>query len=389
MEIVLDNPSVYWVLRIFLLCAMVFCGYGISYKNNGNKYFWYYAIVIIAAYTLIEGLRYNRGVDYAHYAAELQRDIYAGDGLSREPLYDFIVLFFRSTGIPFYFGFMLYSFMLISSLMLVLKKMPAYAFVALPIFYALTWDSAETFIRQFIAIAFVLYALYFYLNGQRKLMYAMLICVPLSHLSGLIAVGPFLLFVYMKPEKWIKTPAYFLAIYVISYLVWDLAIFDQISDLIQQFDIGDKSSTNMDYYVQHSDEWFSTDSSLSDKNASQSNKNIVISIAQFISNCMVIWFGYYAMLKDKKLGIVYYFSFIGILLMQIAGDLELWLRFGWWFIYLVPIMIAGIIANIHFSFVWRWPVYFIFALAYFGYLLLSVGSPGYSGSAFVWDIVKL
>ena len=89
-EIVLESVSTFWGLRLLLLAVLMFCGWGIAYKNNNNNYFWYYAIPIIILYTLIQGLRFDRGVDYPHYAQELQYDLYAGTGITREFLYDFL-----------------------------------------------------------------------------------------------------------------------------------------------------------------------------------------------------------------------------------------------------------------------------------------------------------
>lgn len=111
-EIVLESVSTFWGLRLLLLAVLMFCGWGIAYKNNNNNYFWYYAIPIIILYTLIQGLRFDRGVDYPHYAQELQYDLYAGTGITREFLYDFFVLFMRNFNIPFYFGFLFYSWLL-------------------------------------------------------------------------------------------------------------------------------------------------------------------------------------------------------------------------------------------------------------------------------------
>ena len=105
-EIVMESVSTFWALRLFLVAIIVFCSWGITYKNRDNNYYWYYALPIIIFYTLIQGLRFDRGVDYPHYADELEYDIYAGDNITREFLYDIFVITVRNlkiraiTGIP-------------------------------------------------------------------------------------------------------------------------------------------------------------------------------------------------------------------------------------------------------------------------------------------------
>ena len=59
----LGDPIVYWLLRILLLVTLLVCGWGISYQE---KIFKVYALVAGAAYSLIQGLRLERGQDYPH-----------------------------------------------------------------------------------------------------------------------------------------------------------------------------------------------------------------------------------------------------------------------------------------------------------------------------------
>ena len=65
----IGNPIIMWILKTILLLVLYYCGYGISYKKE--NYFARYAILSIVVYSLIEGLRWNRGVDYWHYYRDI------------------------------------------------------------------------------------------------------------------------------------------------------------------------------------------------------------------------------------------------------------------------------------------------------------------------------
>lgn len=382
-EIVLDSVSTFWMCRLFLLGIMVFCGWGISYKNKDNNYFWYYAIPIIIFYTLIQGLRFDRGADYPHYAQELQYDLYAGTNITREFLYDIFVLFIRGFKIPFYFGFLFYSGLLITGFMLVVKKFPRYAFWMIPLFYLITINASENFIRQFIAISFIFYAYYYYLENNKVKMYIMLAVIPLIHLSGLFVVGVFLLCAYIDFTKLLKTAVPLFVFYIIFTVAWDVANLDNFVDVFGSVDTFD--DTNFEMYVDNSERWFTEEGDLGASLGLGESK--FHKINRFVCNCVIIWFGFFVCRRDRRFAIAYYASFLSMVIDTIGGSIELIGRMSWWLLPLEPIIIAGMLTPEKKYNIKYWVLIGLFVATYYLRFFIQVGKPGLFGSAFVWDIV--
>lgn len=382
---VLENLSTFWGLRLFLVAIILFCSWGISYKNRDNRYFWYYAVIIIVFYTLIQGLRYGRGADYLHYAEELHHDIFAGNEITREFLYDTFVIFVRETRIPFYYAFMLYSALLITGLMCVVKKLPKYAIWIVPIFYFLTLNASENFIRQFIALSFLYYAYYYYLCDRRKMMYAMLVTIVLIHSSGLFAVAAFLMCVYIDFTKYLKSPIILLAFFVAFSAAWNIANLDDFAASLQTVDAFE--DTNYAGYVENSERWFTEEGDI-DAAKGEAGSSALLDLNNFVCNCVIIWFGYYVCRRDRRFAIAYYCSYLAMIINIIGGNIELIGRLRWWLLPLEPIIIGGMLVPEDGKY--RIKDYILIALFIATYhlrFLMQVGKPGDFGCAFVWDIV--
>src|SRR5574344_2166799 len=115
------DPIVYWVLKIILLLTLLICGYGISYKKQ--NYFNRFAITAGVVYSLIEGLRWDRGADYMHYYWDI--DTLFSPGITTdnpEPIYNLWVNFFHATHIPAEYAFVVYSALLLGAVLMILKR---------------------------------------------------------------------------------------------------------------------------------------------------------------------------------------------------------------------------------------------------------------------------
>lgn len=385
-EIYIESVTTYWVLRLALLALLMFCGYGISYHNSGNRYFWHYAVPVIIFYALSEGLRFERGDDYNQYMTELRGDWYQ-EGF-REPLYDMFILFVRYVGIPYWAVFVFYSALLITSFMSVIKKMPMYAVWAFPLFFLVTDYPAESMIRQFVAIPFIFFAFSAYLSGRKVLMFVMLAIVPFIHFSGLLAVGVFLILVYVNLAKFVKSPWILVVIYLLLYTFFDVGLFDRFSDLLQENVDMSSDSERMLGYVENSDRWFTNEGSISYIHNHSVDNSIATVLGKLLFNLTVIFFGFKACKSDSRLLIPYWFSYVAIIIFTIGGDIELYDRFGWWLYYLVPLVVAGIMTYLpKESYLW-WAAFAVVLLRYVYPLTYMIGNPGHAGCAFVWDIIS-
>lgn len=383
-EIVLESETAFWFFRLLLFAIFVFCGWGISYKNKDNNYFWYYGLLAIVSWMFIEGLRYGRGPDYFHYSDELigKWDL----EFTREPLYQLFVDFYRSSGLHYCYAFILYSWLLVTGFVLTVKSMKQYAWCLMPLFFLINMYQGENMIRQFIAIAFLFFAYSSYLKDNKKIMIAYLCLVPLIHLSGLLAVGVFLGVYLFDPGKYMRSPLLLLCVYAVICVAWNIAGLYEITGTLS--DAGGAMDGNYySGYLEDADRWFTEEGS----------KNIVgwggegswmRDVARYALSSVLIWFGYLTYKEDDRLRIPFWFTYISILITAIGGEIELIDRFAWWLKPFECYIAAAILCNSRISRYWKCVIWAVFLVAYlYLNLITEIGQPRPMGFAFIWDIV--
>lgn len=389
-QVYVEDVTVYWILRFVLLGVLLFCGYGITYRNKNNYYFWYYAVFAIAVYSLIEGLRFDRGVDYAQYATELMGQWYI-EG-ERELLYDLLVRSVVALGIPYWSVFIGFSCFIITSYMMVVRHFPKYAVWALPLFFLVTDYPAENLVRQFFAIPFIMLAYDAFLREKKKAMFIYLILPFFIHFSSGMAIGLFVLLVlvFKKIWKFVKAPWILLAIYLACVAMFDTSMLDSFSDMIQTSDMLDGSGdSRAEDYLEGSDRWLTEEGDLDMVSGTgKSGKTMFNTLTEICFNTVLIVFGFFAAREDKRLTIPYYFTFIAIMFLAVGGKIELYQRFAWWYYYLSPLLIAVVLARARkFSFWYEYLIYMVVFLQYLYPWIFMIGQPSSSGAAFVWDII--
>ena len=91
---------VYDSINILLIWIMYYMG---SLICRGKNY-WECCLLVIISFTLVEGVRYGRGVDYLHYV-----DVYNYDLENKQVLFTSINQFLKSLGVSAEYAFMVYA----------------------------------------------------------------------------------------------------------------------------------------------------------------------------------------------------------------------------------------------------------------------------------------
>lgn len=389
------DPIIYWILRIFLLGVLVYCGWGISFDNphRYKKYAWFTGVT----YSLIQGLRWLRGADYPHYYNDIVTLLgqFNSDRLpavvTNEPelLYKIWCTVFYYSSLPFWVAFVLYSALLIGGVLLVLKYYRKAAIWALPLFFVLT-PSAENLIRQYIAVSFILYAYYFYLGDKKKKMWISLCAVPLIHFSGIIIASLFVCLVYL-PQKIVNKiqvrwlPLIMIALFIYCYYYWDSSNLSYLVDFIQNHIKLD--SEKVSNYVDYADRWFTDEGSISNVlGTNVGTIGLLNNIVLVLTNCSIIFFGFIAQKKDNKLFVMFCFSYLAIMIKTIGGDIEMFARFYNWFVILMPLLIGVFMDNISEKVNIKNAIIVIYALNFLWYgFLREIINTSMFGYGFVWD----
>lgn len=383
-EIVMESETAFWFFRLLLFAIFVFCGWGISYKNKDNNYFWYYGLLAIVSWMFIEGLRYGRGPDYYHYSDELvgKWDL----EFDREPLYQLFVDLYRSLGLHYCYAFILYSWLLVTGFVLTVKNFKQYAWCLMPLFFLINMYQGENMIRQFIAISFLFFAYSSYLKGKKVSMAVYLCIIPLIHLSGLMAVGVFLGLYFFDPGKYIRSAVILLGIYIAIGIVWNIAGLYDLTGLLS--DAGD--ATEGSYYsgyLDNADRWFTEEGSRMIVGWG-GEVSWMRSVAQYALSCVLIWFGFLTYRNDERLRIPFWFTYISILINAIGGEIEIIDRFAWWLKPFECYIAAAILCNDRINRYWKGAIWAVFLVAYlYLNLITEIGQPRPTGFAFIWDIV--
>ncbi len=328
----------YWFLKTLLLCLLIVCGSQI-YRNRNKSIM--YIILAVLAYSLIQGLRYNRGADYMHYKYDMEGHWFSDN---YEYGYKFLVtLLSHYCDFPYWAIFIFYSLLLIVAAILVAKKLPKAAIWFLPLFYIITGNYSENLVRQYIAISFLLFAYYFYLCDNFKGMFLSLLLVPCFHLSGLYAVLLFVTLVYVKIGLNKIVPYFFIFLYLFLLFFWKSSYLNVVSSYISMF--GDYQFA-FQSYVQNSDRWFTEEGSLSDILDYKFQLSFLHSFFIAIGNLITIYYGYKCVkISNQKFSIPYYFFIMSLLFSTIGcSDIELYIRFSQWSDFMTPLLVSLIIA---------------------------------------------
>lgn len=378
----IGDPVVMWIFNTILMLVLIFSGYGITYKNKSK--FNLYAGISLVFYSLIEGLRWMRGVDYFHYYQDLATGL-KGSFVTENPeiLYEWFCKAFHGLEIPVPVAFIFYSFLLLLSFLLVLRHFRNTAVYALPLFYVMTVSATENHIRQFFAISFIFLAFDAYLSNKRKKAYCLLCLSALIH-SSLLVVFPFFILLTLKNIKLPNKGVYYILIaYILLFFFWDIKYLGNFANWLQIVGIGD--NTKFSGYTEDADRWFTSEGSMSGKGliAAQS---FFYTWGHFIISLILIYFGYLLTKKHKELLLIFTFTSISLFIDVLGSDIELFGRFSECFSYFSPLLLALILRDKFLKKNVRYALYVIVFLIY-GYMgfIRPWGNPTLTGSGFIWD----
>lgn len=385
--LLIGNPINYWILRIILFVILIFFGWGVSYKANTKKKYWIWTTPIIISYSLFFGLRYGRGADYFHYYQDLVSTPFADYS---EPIYIIWIDLFKTLHLPYYFGFIFYSFLLILGVALMLKHCPKAAIWVYPIFVILT-PSSENLIRQYFAAAFILFSVAAYYNKKIKWAIVYAIIALNIHFSSAFIIAVCAIAKFIKPRQKINLIllCLLIVIYLFTYFFWDNSYFEGVADFLSKISVSDDSAGAG--YLENADRWFTDEGDLNVIMGRETGiSSLLNQTVMFISDVIVILLGYKYIKNKPTWNILYWCSYLAIILNNIRGGIEMYARFYNWTVIFLPFMYGLIIVNLNDLIKSRFVRYCIVAVfaIQFGYygIIRSIGSIGYAGCAFVWDL---
>lgn len=346
----------YNLINILLLWVMYIVGKKIA---KGYPY-WKYAKWCIIAFTLVEGARYGRGVDYLHYI-----DVYNYDMEESQVLFTLINRTLKLLGVSAIYAFGFYAVPFIIGGARLLEKMKPYAAYTFPLFLICYISFHEAFIRQALATSFYFLFLvklfeaferYEYDGFSLKSVYPLLflaICAILIHSIQIVAIFVVLVVVVFlrKPFHWMYTiPLLLIGKFVIAEN-YDWSYLNVLFNLFS----GEEKLAG---YADHADIWFSDEAK-----QDEYTRNAIIQNLEVFGNCSLLYLGYKACLyvqklkdstkqtfKESSINIyvaIFNIVVIGVIIYQTFYNLEIVRRvaYCWYLLWFVPVSLVLYYAN--------------------------------------------
>lgn len=378
----------YVILLSIMFFVFIIASKRITIHNNKKSAkYWELAVIPIIIFSLIEGLRYARGVDYIVY---LYKYICALDPFfDDEPLFMFFNVILKQVGLPYWGAFIAYSLLWIIGVFYFCRQFRYMAYLCIPFALIASIPSMENLVRQFVSLSFVLISLSCLLD--RKYIQSVLWAIVSFgfHLSSVVVVWVIYMVYILKRNECFNLYRVLL-LYVFFFFFFELRYIDSfINTVLSVMSLGNLRFTG---YLEQADRWF-TSSAVSEAY----ERSIVGKLALFLFDSILFIMGNRSIYKEEnlvlrgKLIVIYNLFIVGAIGMQAVMGLEIVRRFFrplymLWFVvaghilYQYPLRTKIRLNRIFFMIVFLWG-YIILVLFYKSILL-------FPSQMFIWDSFK-
>lgn len=322
-----------YILLHFLLVLLtaVFCYVFVRNKKWG---FWKASLVPIILFTIEEGLRYGREIDWCVYY-NVYEDIKKGIDTGHEIVFTMIWKVFGLMSVPYPILIAMSSFLLIFSVFFLFKPYQKSLYLIVPIIIVYCAYSATNLIRFFMGLSFLFISLRFFLDGKKRMSIVFVLCSAMTHV-GLVLLIP-LLFGLCRLKHTMMRPNLSIALCVLLMFFFDksiLANFSFVFNLFQNID-------RFQHYAMEGASWL-----VSNGNHDFSEKSIGSMFVSSIPLFFMIKYSYKLCTQSKEMVVFYNYMLVGMFLKYIGSGLELMGRYGLALLPFVAFYLAMTLENI-------------------------------------------
>lgn len=294
-------------------------------------------IIGILAFTLNEGLRFGRWIDYNYYYFSFHEALLNGQTRFNESAFVYLCRFINGIGGNFQWLIIFMSFMHIFSAVFFLRHFKEVAVFALPLYIFFSYFSAENMVRWMLGFSFILIGLYYLLsniNDKKKyclFIFFSFLAYNIHH--GLLMVIPF--FVIMYFIKKAIHPVVSISLYFMFLLFFQLDFMLDFVDIANTFS---SLTGSFESYADNAEKWLTTTAlGLESKSGFSGLSNTI-----FYLFCVII--GYKLIpYFDRKYLYSYNLFVFGFILNPIANRIELLYRIDILFFVFITIVLSYII----------------------------------------------
>lgn len=316
----MNSFDTYFFLQFLLLLVSIYCGVKINKNNMKNVY----VLIFILTFTLIEGLRFGRGIDYNVYYYSFQTKDVFDVCKSNTILFDLLCFLLIKLGLPYQALIICSSSILAIAGTKLLIQYPKVLLLSLPWFYLQTF-SAENLFRWYTAFSFLLLGIPYLLKDKT---YIYLVCCIIGVLFHIMMAIPAILFyIISKAKSSLLSPWVSILIYLFLSLVWSSSFMKNFISPINYL---------LSFWEHYSDVYGGNLSSwLDGSQHGLAEFSIIRQVLDLCKNIFLIFLGYKLIQKTKYKELVFYYNsmLLGIISYPAFAPIELFDRFNQLFLF--------------------------------------------------------
>lgn len=375
--------SIFVTLRIILLLTFFLCGKRVSVTTGHGQFkynYWQSILPAILVYTLVEGLRYGRGVDYSNYLLAYQTPNMVNTekwGVAFEYLYGFL----HYVDCPELLIFCVFSLITIAFFSLFMMHFREYATFMFPLFLFETLMQSENLVRQYISVGLIMLALVYCIKKDSLKMIVAFLLAFLFHKASII-VAPFLFVGYYWKKKGSKTILPNNLVLLLLLAVYMLPLFIQFNYLDDKL-LGSifKKDSMLSEYSSYSN------ASIFERDLEE--HSLFAQIKDWILWGLLLILGYNIKNKYPSLSIVYVFYFVGSVFYHVLTDgtifrLNLYFMTTWYV--LASVVIYDYLKNRRQYSLFSHVLFYVYIIIMLQSYLPVLVVPSMLGCDFVWDV---
>lgn len=323
----------YVFLHIILLIITYVYGRKLSVSKSDKKY-WSIAYIPILAFTIEEGFRWGREIDWCAYYY-IYQDMIKGVESNHEPFFRFLWGIFANCEMPYFCVIAFCSFLLIYSLYFLFRPHNKYAYILFPLLILWIAPKATNLIRWYMALSFLLIGFRHLLDKKNFKVILFFSFALFTHYGSALLIITFILVYRLK--KTICKPYVAIIGSLILILFFSSAFMAQFVPFVEYLSFIDRFAT----YASNAEDWLTG----AGQNSLVDKKSPIVYILTSIPFYLYLIDGKKNNLKLEDL-IFYNLSIIGLLLRSISSGLELLDRYAVSFDPFLVFMAASAISNL-------------------------------------------
>lgn len=322
---------VYLLCLLSMMLVMYVSGKGISKSGNIYSRAGFMAVVV---YTLNEGLRYGRGIDYNLYYSDYM-DLAAGKEDDSEPVFAFIREIFISLGLPYQALIIFMSFMFIWSLLTLIQNYRNLMPLALPLFVFFSISEVENMVRWYLAFSFFLFGLSDLIKKEKLSWKYFVFSLVGSTIHFAFLPIPIVFYIVFRFKQNVIKPYISIPLFFVIYYTFESDTMSQYVDFVNI--IVDISGDRFASYGDRAEYWLTGGFSGEDVSG-------IIDKAEIAFLLVLTMLGYRIRRYHSNIySFAYNLFIIGFLLLPIAKKVELVIRYDSIFYFFRSIVMAAVI----------------------------------------------